>query len=90
LCKDRARLALLVVVLANQKRPCIAVALPFSGDEDKIGGSAIQATPLAANQDLIHSTGLSERQLCRLMARAARSVVSNATRRAYGGPARNW
>jgi len=25
----------------NHKRPCIAVALPFSGDEDKIGGSAI-------------------------------------------------
>jgi len=53
LCKDRARLALLVVVLANQKRPCIAVALPFSGDEDKIGGSAIfRRVPMVALADL--------------------------------------
>jgi len=48
--------------LANHKRPCIAVALPFSGDEAKIGGSAIplyscsnqgpqHAQPNAADRD---------------------------------------
>jgi len=40
-CRDGSRHALLLILLANHKRPCIAVALPFSGDEDKIGGSAI-------------------------------------------------
>jgi len=41
-CKDGTRHALLSILLANQKRPWIAVALPFSADEDKIGGSAIE------------------------------------------------
>ena len=40
-CKDGTRHALLSILLANQERPCIAVALPFSADEDKIEGSAI-------------------------------------------------
>jgi len=35
------RHALLSILMANQKHLCIAVALPFSGDEDKIGGSTI-------------------------------------------------
>jgi len=46
--KDGTRHALLLLLLANHKRPCIAVALPFSGDEDKIGGSAIPGLRLAA------------------------------------------
>jgi len=45
-CKDGTRHALLSILLANQKRPCIAVAFPFSADEDKIGGSAITLSGL--------------------------------------------
>jgi len=40
-CNGGTRHALLLILLDNQIPPCIAVALPFSADEEKIGGSAI-------------------------------------------------
>jgi len=43
-CKDRARHALLSGCSTNERSAFIAVPLPFRGDEDRIGGSAICST----------------------------------------------
>jgi len=40
-CKDRAGRALLSDCSTNERSAFIAVPLPFLGDEDRIGGSAI-------------------------------------------------
>jgi len=40
-CKDRAGHALLSHCSTNERSAFIAVPLPFRGDEDRIGGSAI-------------------------------------------------
>jgi len=52
-CDDGTRHALLSILLANQKRPFTAVALPFSADEDTIGGSAaVSWSPLSSSSRL--------------------------------------
>jgi len=45
-CKDRAGHALLADCSTNQRSAFIAVPLPFRGDEDRIGGSAIYPSRL--------------------------------------------
>jgi len=40
-CRDRAGHALLSDCSTNERSAFIAVPLPFRGDEDRIGGSAI-------------------------------------------------
>ena len=44
-CKDRAGHALLSDCSTNERSAFIAVPLPFRGDEDRIGGSAIWPPP---------------------------------------------
>jgi len=45
-CKDRAGHALLSDCSTNERSAFIAIPLPFRGDEDRIGGSAIPSTAL--------------------------------------------
>jgi len=54
-CKDRAGHALLSDCSTNERSAFVAVPLPFRGDEDRIGGSAIletQATVVGAKPGL--------------------------------------
>ena len=61
-CKDRAGHALLSDCSTNERSAFIAVPLPFRGDEDRIGGSAILIL-IRASQAYGFSLGVAKRRL---------------------------